>query len=331
MSIKINFKFFMILDTRDDMIDNRIDVFLSKEFKLSRAFVQKKMHYILINNANPKNSLKIKQGVKIEILPEFFEEPEFDITEIKPYNIPLNIVHEDEDLLVINKQAGLTVHPGAGNQNNTLVNALVYHFTKDGLSSTAGNFRLGIVHRLDKDTSGLMVVAKNNKTHELLSEALQEKTNFTRKYLAICHGFPIPASGIIELFMRKGSFNDGRMMICKELDNGAKYSKTTYLTKEIFCDGLFSMVECQLSTGRTHQIRLHLQNFGNAIVGDKIYNINNPKLTKMSEKIRNIYNDVSRQFLHSYKIEFIHPKSKKLIKLETNLPDDMSNFLKNIS
>ncbi len=309
----------------------RVDAFLAKKYQLSRTFVQRKINesQVTINEKAAKNSHKIKSGESIELHHDFFEEPEFDIAQIQPYNTPLDICYEDKDIIIINKQAGLVVHPGAGNRNNTLVNALVYHFGEQNLSQIDCT-RLGIVHRLDKDTSGLMIVAKNNQAHEFLSNNLKNREGFTRKYLAICYGFPLPASGEIERFMKKGSFEEGKMKICKEGDKGAKFSKTHYEIKEVLENGLLSIVECKLSTGRTHQIRLHMQDIGHGIIGDQTYK-HTGKRHNFTEQIKATIHQANRQLLHAYYIEFIHPTSKKILKFQAKIPEDMQKFLKNVN
>jgi len=312
---------FKIIETLD--IGTRLDVFVKSKSTFSRSEIQRKIQneLVLVNNIVQKNSYKLETGDEVEMLENFLYETKDDISSIKKYDIPLNIVFQDDDLIVINKPAGLTVHPGGGNKNETLVNALVHHFSINQLSNHAGLDRLGIVHRLDKDTSGLMVIAKNNKTHAALSEELKNKENFYRQYLSLCYGVPVPTSGCIERYMKKGSFADGRMIICNEGDSNARYSKTNYEVVETFCNGGLSLIRCKLETGRTHQIRLHLSDIKHSIVGDLTYTQH--KIIKFDEIIQTNIDLLNGQMLHACSLSFTHPRTKKAMSFEAKLPDSI--------
>lgn len=243
--------------------------------------------------------------------------------QLTPKNINLNIIYEDEDLIVINKQAGLTVHPGAGNHDDTLVNALLYHFG-DNLSSVNGVDKPGIVHRLDRDTSGLMVVAKNDYTHMKLSEQLQERT-LSRQYYAFCYGVPALKQGRIEAYLERARADRTKIKVTKA---SGKFAITDYeVVKSIF-DGVLSLVKCKLHTGRTHQIRVHLTHIGHPIVGDPVYGKRPLNLEKrLAPEIWSEISSLNRQALHSFYIEFTHPRLKEKLYFEIPLPDDLAKII----
>lgn len=318
--------------TYEKNIEQRIDVFLYEMYAnlFSRMKIQDKItkNLVTVNDESVKKNYILEAGDVVIIKKEFFDNEVQDLSKLKPADIELDIIFEDEHLLVINKQAGLCTHPGNSNQNNTLTNALVGKYGISGLSDAGGIERLGIVHRLDKDTSGLMVVAKNNKTHERLSKQIQEKVDFHREYIAICHGVPMPASGNIELYMKKGSYADGRMIICDENDSKAKISETYYEVAETFANGLGSAIKCKLFTGRTHQIRLHLSHIGHTIVGDKIYTSRNS--VKYMHNMSQILKNVEFHALCSYKLQFKHPITRKLLSFSVNLPKHMLEIIEKL-
>ncbi|QED23817.1 RluA family pseudouridine synthase [Candidatus Deianiraea vastatrix] len=319
---------FKISDLNDVL--TRLDVFLTSKFSFSRTQIRAKIENGLakVNDKVEKPSYKLENGDIVTILDDFLLSDKQDFSKIKQYDIKLDIVFEDEHLAVINKPAGLTTHPGGGNVDKTLVNALVSHFSKEKLSDIAGLDRLGIVHRLDKDTSGLLVIAKNNDAHRILSEDLKEKETFFRKYLAICYGVPVPTSGTIEKFMKKGSFADGKMIICNENDSNARYSNTYYEVEKTFLNGAFSLVSCELSTGRTHQIRLHLSSMKHSILGDKMYE--NCKKFKLEDGIMSKIENMNRHALHAQTLSFLHPKTRKKLVFKADLPEDLKEILKTI-
>ncbi|HBO59657.1 MAG TPA: RNA pseudouridine synthase [Alphaproteobacteria bacterium] len=230
--------------------------------------------------------------------------------------IPLDVVYEDSDILVLNKAAGMVVHPAAGNYDGTLVNALLAH-CRDSLSGIGGVARPGIVHRLDKETSGLLVIAKNDLAHQKLSEQFAVHS-LERCYLALVWGVPNPLSGVIETQIGRSSSDRKKMAVLK---SGGKRAETHYRVVKILAGGLLSLVECSLKTGRTHQVRVHMTSIGHPLIGDKVYG-RPPKGAAQNESIRAAYL-FDRQALHSYKMSFIHPKTNREMRFEIPLPPDM--------
>ena len=237
-------------------------------------------------------------------------------------NIDLNIIFEDEDLIVINKPPNLVMHPAPGNESGTLVNALM-HYTNNQLSNLDDNSRPGIVHRLDKDTSGILVVAKNNNVHINLAEQFKEHT-ISRRYKAIVWGTPDNQS--IEGYIERNRKNRKKMSLNNK--GFGKYSKTDIKLEKTF--GIASLVDCHLHTGRTHQIRLHLTSKNSPIIGDKIYG--KSKINQFG-KDKNTFNkfmilkNFERQALHAYHLGFKHPKLKKRMNFNVDLPQDLKNLL----
>jgi len=305
--------------------NNRLDQALTNLIgECSRSQIK-----ILLQNNNVKisnkiitnASYKVKEGeiyyVRIPIKIE---------SNIESQKIPLNIIFEDTDILVINKPAGMVTHPAPGNQNYTLVNALLYH-TKKKLSSVNSSNRPGIIHRLDKDTSGLIVVAKNNLSHLDLANQIKERS-LQRKYFAIVWG--VPQNQIIKGYIQRHKKNRKKMALYKE--NNGKYSETLIKLKSSF--GICSLIECTLKTGRTHQIRVHMNYINSPLIGDKLYGKNKTnrygKDKKNSEKLL-LLKKFHRQALHAYSISFTHPMSKKILKFKSKIPKDMLKLLEFIS
>lgn len=242
--------------------------------------------------------------------------------EIVATDIPINIIFEDDDIIIINKQAGLTVHPGAGNHTDTMVNALVNHYGKS-LSSLGGEERPGIVHRLDRDTTGLIVVAKNDTSHAQLSQDIAAR-NVKRIYTSLVWGNITPDSGTIETYINRSTRDRTRMMVT-DYPNG-KVAITHYTSIRSF--GYISMVECKLETGRTHQIRVHMSHLGHSVVGDQTYGHNTRKIMQYySGEKGEVLKDFKRQALHSTKLEFNHPITKKLMTFEAPLPEDIQKII----
>jgi 23S rRNA pseudouridine1911/1915/1917 synthase len=232
--------------------------------------------------------------------------------------IPLDIVYEDRDVIVVNKPAGLVVHPAAGNREHTLVNALLAHCSKS-LSGIGGVARPGIVHRLDKDTSGLMVVAKNDAAHHKLSSQFADRT-LGRLYEAVVWGVPSPLSGKIEGAIGR-SFKDRKKMTL--VSRGGKEALTYYEVKEIFGDKA-SLVVCRLATGRTHQIRVHMAHIKHPLIGDPLYGW---------KKKAGLPPDLAafpRQALHAFEIHFVHPRTGKPMKFKAPRPEDMVKLFKSL-
>jgi len=240
-------------------------------------------------------------------------------------DIALDVVYEDDDLIVINKSPDMVVHPAAGNLDGTLVNALLAH-CGDNLSGIGGVRRPGIVHRLDKETSGLMVAAKNDKAHQGLSEQLSTRA-LKRVYHALVWSLPSPSQGIVETQIGRSRSNRKKMAV---LDSGGKIAITEYKVLEAF-GILAGLVECRLQTGRTHQIRVHMAHIGYPLIGDPVYGKSSPtrflKQHKVPDHLSRAMLDFPRQALHAAQLEFIHPISENKISLRADLPADMQALI----
>lgn len=281
----------------------RLDVFLTENTDFSRSFIKtlNDEGLILINGKKEKAGFKLKIGDEIEV-----EEKDVEQISAEPEDIPLNIVYEDDDLLIINKQPGLVVHPCSTTKSHTLVNALMFHIKN--LSKINGVLRPGIVHRLDKDTGGLMVVAKTDSAHKALSEQLKDKT-LNREYKALIKG-RLTKDFEVEGNLGRNPKNREQMALVGQ--NG-KYSKTIFTIDKVYDH--YTLLNCKLTTGRTHQIRAHLKSVNHPIVGDVLYG-------GVEKSIK-----TSGQLLFAYKISFVHPSSKKQITFEVDLPDYFQNVL----
>ena len=306
--------------------ETRIDFFLTKKKKeLSRTRVKKLIlnKYLKINNIIIKNpSKKVSAGDKI-----IFEIPDPKKVSLKPYDYKLDILYEDEDLIVINKLSGISMHPAVGNYDNTIVNALMNYNKK--LSNIGDELRPGIVHRIDKDTSGLIVVAKNNLSHENLSNQFAKHT-ITRAYQALIWGKLRPSHGRIETLITRSSKN--RQMMEVGISKG-KIAITKYKTLEIFENEkipTFSLIECRLETGRTHQIRVHMSHKGNNILGDKKYKKKFKKIKNIDPNIEETILKLDRQFLHAKVLGFIHPRTGEYLEFSSNLPKNLNDILKKL-
>lgn len=318
MEKKIN----LIASTEE--ISLRLDVFINKHQKdISRTRIK---NLILDKKVKLNNSIildpskKILPGDKI-----YLEIPEPKTASLKPYDYKLDIIFEDEDLIVLNKPAGIVMHPGAGNYDNTIVNALV-NYDKDSLSNIGDELRPGIVHRIDKDTSGLVVIAKNNFTHEHLSNQFNEHS-ITRIYQLLVWGKLRPSKGRIETFITRSSKNRQMMEVS---NSKGKRAITNYRTIEIFENDktpTLSLVECRLETGRTHQIRVHMTHMGNSIMGDGKYKKKYKKLKNIDTNLENLIYKLDRQFLHAQTLGFIHPKTKEELIFTSILPQELENIL----
>ena len=269
--------------------------------------------------ANP--SKKVSEGNIVELTI-----PKPKKTLLKPYKYKLNIVYEDDDLIILNKPAGIVMHPGAGNYDNTIVNALL-NYNKNSLSNIGGEERPGIVHRIDKDTSGLVVIAKNNQTHEHLSNQFNKHT-VIRIYQLLVWGKIKPSKGKIETLITRSSRNRQMMEVS---NSKGKRAITNYETIEVFQNKntpTLSLVECKLETGRTHQIRVHMKYLGNNIVGDETYKKKFKKIKNVNTSLEKNLINLKRQFLHAKTIGFIHPKNKKEIIFNSFLPKELQIILK---
>ena len=307
--------------------NQRVDVLINKKVdSISRTRIKNlilKKKLTLNNKIIDDPSKKVSQGdiLKLEI-------PEPAKTSLKPYNYKLNIIYEDDDLLIINKSANIAIHPGAGNYDKTIVNALM-NYCGSSLSNIGDELRPGIVHRIDKDTSGLIVVAKNNLSHENLSN--QFKTHSIRRvYQTLIWGKLRPQYGKIETLITRSSKN--RQMMEVGVTKGKK-AITNYKTLEVFENDkspTFSFIECELKTGRTHQIRVHMAHKGNNILGDKKYKKKFKKFKNIDPELEKSILKLKRQFLHAKILGFEHPNTKENLIFSSNLPKDLENILKKL-
>lgn len=282
----------------------RADVFLAAKLGVSRSNMQK-----LLEDGRVKRGEKIiKANYKVRAGEMFVVDiPEPEPIEAVPENIPLDIIYEDGDVVVLNKARGMVVHPAPGNYTGTLVNALLYHCSN--LSGINSAIRPGIVHRLDKDTSGIMIVAKNDAAHISLSQQIQSKTA-VRTYLAVVRGNIKTDSGTIETQIARDKTDRKKMSVVKE---GGRDAITDYKVLERF--GKYTLVRCKLRTGRTHQIRVHMEYLGYPLVGD-------PKYSPMKTPF-----GIKGQALHSHTLEFTHPRTGERMKFEAPLPEDMHKII----
>lgn len=280
----------------------RIDKYLAKKVDLSREKIQDlvKNGLILVNNETVKANYIVKENDEITIYEEEKRNSPFEGTDI-----PVDIVYEDDDIIVVNKQSGLTVHPGSGNTSNTLVNALIHYNKK--LSKMGGLERPGVVHRIDKDTSGLIILAKNDKTHRILADYFKNKT-IKRTYIALVKGIINEASGTIDAPIGRDEKNRLRMSVT---DKNSKRAVTHFKVLKRY--KRYTLLELELETGRTHQIRVHMKYINHPVYNDPLYT--NDSTTEFG------------QFLHSAKMELIHPITKKLLKFEAPLPREFQEFL----
>ena len=282
----------------------RADVFLAAKLGVSRSNMQK-----LLEDGRVKRGEKIiKANYKVRAGEMFVVDiPEPEPIEAVPENIPLDIIYEDDDVVVLNKARGMVVHPAPGNYTGTLVNALLYHCSN--LSGINSAIRPGIVHRLDKDTSGIMIVAKNDAAHISLSQQIQSKTA-VRTYLAVVRGNIKTDSGTIETQIARDKTDRKKMAVVKD---GGRDAITDYEVMERF--GKYTLVRCKLRTGRTHQIRVHMEYLGYPLVGD-------PKYSPMKTPF-----GIKGQALHSHTMEFTHPRTGERMKFEAPLPEDMHKII----
>jgi len=315
------------LIVKEDDKNLRVDVFINKkENGISRTRIK---NLILNKNLKLNSKIIIDPSKKISLDDTLILTiPEPKKASLKPYKYKLNIVYEDDDLIVLNKPAGIVMHPGAGNFDNTIVNALI-SYDKNSLSNIGDELRPGIVHRIDKNTSGLVVIAKNNLTHEKLS-AQFSKHSIIRVYQLLIWGKVRPSKGKVETLITRSSKNR-QMMEVSQIKG--KKAITNYKTLEVFENKntpTLSLLECKLETGRTHQIRVHMNYLGNSIVGDDKYK----KKFKMVKNInpvleKNLIN-LKRQFLHAKTIGFMHPKKNKEMIFNSILPQELEIILKTL-
>ncbi len=302
----------------------RLDKFLTfKLKKFTRSQIKKIIvsKFVKINNSVVLSaSEKVKKGNKIDIQIKKKENEK-----IKPYKFKLDIIFEDQDIAIVNKPSGLTVHPGAGNFDKTLVNALIYKYKKN-LSNVNSELRPGIVHRIDKNTSGILVIAKNNLAHSILGKQFSDHT-IKRKYQCLIWGVIRPLNGRIQTLITRNKKNRQLMMAS---DVNGKKAITNYKTIKIFNIKdipKISLLECELETGRTHQIRVHLKYKGTSILGDNQYGKKNLKFKKINKDFLNKLIELNGQALHAKTLDFIHPSKKKWVNFESKLPSELKKML----
>ena len=305
-------------------VGKRLDIILSEKISdLTRSSLKKivesngvKVDNLVINS--PSKKLKLNQSVSIEITND-------EIINLKPAKINLDIVYEDKDLLIVNKPVGMVVHPGAGNYKKTLVNALIYKYQNE-LSNINGNLRPGIVHRIDKDTSGLLVVAKNNISHSNLGKQFSDH-KIDRTYVCLVWGVIRPLSGRIETLIARNKKNRQLMTVS---DVNGKKAITNYKTLKVFeikDIPKISLLECKLETGRTHQIRVHMKYKNSPLLGDKQYSKTNLKFKKINKDFEKVFSALKGQALHAKNLGFLHPTKNKFILFESELSKDFKKLL----
>ncbi|MFK8137480.1 MAG: RluA family pseudouridine synthase [Bdellovibrionales bacterium] len=302
----------------------RLDQFLASQEQIaSRSLAQK----LILNKSVTsqgitlaKSSIKLTEGqiIKVEI-------PIIGDVGLVAWEHPLDIIFEDSELLIVNKESGLVIHPAAGHETDTLVNALLSH-TKD-LSMGFGENRPGIVHRIDKETSGLLVVAKNNDSHEFLAKQFQEKTNH-RLYWAICYGIPKNSEGRIESEI--GRHPNNRKKMSSMASTGSKTAISHYKVIGTYQNEL-SLVQMKLETGRTHQIRVHLSEMGHPIIGDEVYGSNKRTKNLKSVLLRKEITNLPRFALHAASLGFVHPKTNEELFFYSNIPEDLREIVSKLN
>lgn len=282
----------------------RLDMFLTERLDRTRSYIKKLIDdgKCLVNSCKVKSGYELKAGDIVTCVLPLLEK-----TDILPENIKLDIVYQDSDLLVVNKPQGMVVHPAGKLVSGTLVNALMY--SVNDLSGVGGKIRPGIVHRIDKDTSGLLVVAKNDFAHLSLQKQIQNKTCF-RIYRSVCHGVFKSKQGEVSTYLARGKDRHDKVFVVPK--GQGRLAITHY--KVLCSSNGYSYVEWKLDTGRTHQIRVHARYLGHPIVGDKLYGI--------SEKF-----DLNGQLLHAYSLSFVHPKKEERLTFTAPLPDYFEHFL----
>ncbi len=299
----------LILNVDEAADGVRIDKFLSDTLtEYSRSFIQKiiKDELVLANDKHVKSNYKVAAGDVLNITV-----PECKTPEIDPENIPLDIIYEDDDIIVINKPKGMVVHPAAGHYSGTLVNALMYH-CRDNLSGINGVLRPGIVHRIDMNTTGVIVACKNDYAHNFIAQQLSVHS-ITRKYYAIVHNQFNNTEGVVDAPIGRNPSDRKKMAVDKK--NG-KRAVTHYRVLEQF--GKFSYIECQLETGRTHQIRVHMASIGHPLLGDDVYGSGKSPF------------NITGQALHARVLGFVHPRTGKYMEFEAPLPDYFQKILNDL-
>ncbi len=323
-----------VLNAGEDA-EGRIDAWLTAE--LGGEFSRNRLKALIEQGAVSLNGKpctepkkKVSPGDVIEI-----DLPEPEDPEPKGENIPLDVLYEDNDVIVIAKPAGLVVHPGAGNWTGTLVNALIYH-CGDSLSGIGGVKRPGIVHRLDKDTSGVMVAAKNDAAHRHLSDQFADHGRtgpLERAYMAVVWGRPNGLKGTIDAPLGRAGGDRTKRAVKKEDSDDARHAITHYQVMERFHEkpdatSLAALIECRLETGRTHQIRVHMAHVGTPLIGDQDYAGGfKTKVNTLPEEVRGVVSRFPRQALHAFLLAFEHPRTGEVMEFEAPIPDDMAELI----
>jgi 23S rRNA pseudouridine1911/1915/1917 synthase len=290
----------------EDKVNIRLDSFIKNYSDLSRTYIASLIDegYVEVNNniiEKPSYKTKINDVINVT-------EKEIEVLDIVPENLPLDILYEDDDILIINKARGMVVHPSNGHESGTLVNAIMYH-CKDKLSSINGVIRPGIVHRIDKDTSGILCICKNDESHKNIAAQFKEHSN-VRKYLAIVKGDVLKDSGEINKPIGRDKRNRLRMAI----DKDGKEAITRFKVLKRF--NSYTYIECELLTGRTHQIRVHMKDMGYPLLGDLLYG-----------KVDRNFKDLDGQVLHAYYLEFNHPRTNERMVFKSDLPEYFTQIL----
>ena len=310
-----------IFAVTDELAGERLDKFVSIVADISRTLAAKMIDdgNVSVDGSVGDKKLKLKAGQCVEII---IPEPASDRAE--PENIPLDIVYEDEDIVVVNKPSGMIVHPAPGVYSGTLVNALLYH-CKGSLSGIGGVARPGIVHRIDKDTSGLLVVAKNDFAHNALAADIKVH-DVKRVYVAIALGNIKEENGTVDKPIGRHPIDRKKMAVIQNPQIKSRDAVTHYSVLERFAlpQGNLTLVECELETGRTHQIRVHLASIGHALLGDEVYGgVNNKHYTTHKALI-------DGQCLHARKLTLTHPRTKEIMSFEAPLPENMKNLIEKL-
>ena len=298
----------------------RLDKLLAEASGLSRERVKALMieGAVIVGKTVATNpSAKMQAGAHFEI-----RLPPPEPLAAEPQDIPLSVIYEDADLIVVDKPAGMVVHPAAGNPDGTLVNALLHHCAKNGggqLSGIGGVARPGIVHRIDKDTSGLLVVAKSDKAHEGLAAQFADHS-IERRYLAVCSGQPNPAEGTIAARLGRSDSDRKKMAVLPDTSSRGKHAVTHYRTVQRL-DGC-TLLECRLETGRTHQVRVHCASIGHPLVGDPVYGRTPKSLRPLLQQL-----GFARQALHAASLGFRHPVNGEWLHFTSDLPEDMQELI----
>lgn len=302
----------------------RLDKYLAQNIEgMSRSQLQRLIALGFVScdeNIIVDASFKVRIGDVYQVII-----PEPETANPEPENISLDVVYEDTDLIVVNKPAGMTVHPAPGVYHGTLVNALLYH-CRDNLSGVGGVKRPGIVHRIDKDTSGLLVVAKNDLAHSHLSEQFAVHS-IERTYLAFVYGVPSSLQGTVDANIGRSPYDRKKMAI---LPNGGKNAVTHYKVLDV-CGRTASLVKCNLETGRTHQIRVHMASLGCNLIGDQVYvKAKKSMVSGVSAEVKNLINSFPRQALHAKSLGFVHPRTGENLQFSSELPLDLQNLAKSL-